>query len=80
MKAPVDGVLGDCGRPVDVRDIEGVRAGESIITRVHLAEIAGRRAVASIDTLIAACGRLLDEMEHSVAMVVSVGELAAGCI
>lgn len=62
---PEGGVLGDHVRKAvaDVRELEAVVAGEARITREHLAEIALRRAQADLATLLAACHRLLDELE-----------------
>lgn len=44
-------------------EVAAVKSGESIISRALLHEISLRRAVADLDTLIAACGKLLDLLE-----------------
>lgn len=64
-EAPEGGWLGDHVRKAvaDVRTLEAVFEGKSRITREHLAEIALRRAQADLPTLLAACSRLLDELE-----------------
>lgn len=64
-EAPEGGVLRDHERKpaADVREIEALRAGEARITREQLAEIRLRRAQADLETLLAACERLLDELE-----------------
>lgn len=65
-EAPEGGLLGDNTErkpTANTREVEALRAGEARITREQLAEIKLRRAQHDLETLIAACTALLDELE-----------------
>lgn len=46
--------------------VNAIKAGEALLTKEHLIEIKGRRAVADLDTLIAACESFLSLIEKYV--------------
>ena len=60
----VGGILGDHPRTtLKTHEDKALAAGEAVISRDQLAEIEKRGAVSDIRLLVAACRKLLDELE-----------------